>query len=315
MLERPYSLEFNNITDGYLRKSLKLVNQQETSRCFMTAIEGSSETTREATFNFANFYNGLLPGSRKPTKNFLEWFVGFSEGCGNFIMSSDKIFFSIEETDVKTLYTIKKELGFGKVSVFETSARYIVADKRNIVKLINILNGNLLLNKSNLVISAWILEFNNRFPEEQLRFNLRNVLPNLLDNSWLSGFITVNSQFLTKTQPNVNGAIDFIAIFMLKAEEKLLQAVKRDFNCGTISLYNDQYQFFVDNFIGIKKILSYLDRYKIYHYKRYIVYFKWRKYINAVQILNSGTRKVSIDKLLRLANSINESQVEDIVQL
>lgn len=316
MLERPDSLKFNNMGDGYLRKSLKLANQQETLRCFITTIKGSSETTREATFNFASFYTRLLPGSRKPTVDFLEWFVGFTDACGNFIRSKDNFFFSIEDTDIKSLYTIKKELGFGKVSIFENSAKYIVADEHNMLKLIAILNGNLLLAKSNLSFHKWLLDFAVRFPKEEITYiNERAVLLNLLNNFWLSGFITVTGRFFSSVIRTAEGNFIFKAGFSIIAERKILQAIKQSIGYGEIILNDDDAVFTIDTPDGIKEILFYLDRHKIYHYTRYIAYFQWRKYINAVQILNLGNRKVNIHKLLRLANSINKSKVEDIVRL
>ena len=52
---------------------------------------GSSETLRETTFNFEVLNNLHLPQHKKKiNQDFLEWFVGFSEGDGSFIVSKSK---------------------------------------------------------------------------------------------------------------------------------------------------------------------------------------------------------------------------------
>ena len=54
-------------------------------------FNGSSETLRETTFNFEVLNNFHLPQHKKRiNQNFLEWFVGFSEGDGSFTISKPK---------------------------------------------------------------------------------------------------------------------------------------------------------------------------------------------------------------------------------
>jgi len=64
-------------------------------------FNGSSETLRKVTFNFKKFNNFYLPEHKKRIDNaFLEWFVGFTEGDGSFVISNSKnekkrLFFSL----------------------------------------------------------------------------------------------------------------------------------------------------------------------------------------------------------------------------
>ncbi len=80
---------------------------------------------------------------------FLEWFVGFTEGDGSFIVSKNKVYFDITQSlsDIQVLYYIKKELGFGKVLIREEEHRnvgvFYVSSKENFTNLIHIFNGNL----------------------------------------------------------------------------------------------------------------------------------------------------------------------------
>lgn len=98
---------------------------------------GSSETTREAplnkNFNFDYYFNNFKPKHIKPNDYlFLEWFIGFSEGDGSFTISNKRCYFSINQKDIKILYKIKKNLGFGQVFKYtqnnKTYGRYIVQD-------------------------------------------------------------------------------------------------------------------------------------------------------------------------------------------
>ena len=109
---------------------------------------GSSETLRKTTFNFYNFTQNLVSHKKKIDKSFLEWFVGFSEGNGSFIVSKEGLLFIINQKEEKILYYIRTNLGFGKVSLYKTYSRFVVANKKNIDRLISIFNGNLVLDKT-----------------------------------------------------------------------------------------------------------------------------------------------------------------------
>jgi len=142
---------------------LKGVNQQETLLSENNYItdndnKGSSETTCDITYNFDE-YSSLIPQHKKKRNlNFLEWFIGFTEGDGSFIVSKDKVYFDITQNlqDIQVLYYIKKELGLGKVMIRSEKHRnvgvFYVSSKENFTRLITIFNGNLSTNykKNNL---------------------------------------------------------------------------------------------------------------------------------------------------------------------
>ena len=72
----------------------------------------SSETTREASleknFNFDYYYKYFKPQHIKQIdRNFLEWFIGFSEGDGSFVVTNNRCYFFINQKDIKLLYKIK----------------------------------------------------------------------------------------------------------------------------------------------------------------------------------------------------------------
>ena len=66
-------------------------------------------------FNFTSFYNKYkeyYPKNKQPDKNFLEWFIGFSEGEGSFVLAKrgDLSFVITQSTkDIQSLNFIKNK--------------------------------------------------------------------------------------------------------------------------------------------------------------------------------------------------------------
>ena len=123
---------------------------------------GSSETIRKTAFNFSAYKERLVSHKKsgKIDPTFLQWFVGFSEGDGSFIVSKGRLFFIINQKEEKVLHRIRTELGFGKVSNYKSYSRFIVADRDNIERLIHLFNGNLVLHKTNTRFRLWLQDWN-----------------------------------------------------------------------------------------------------------------------------------------------------------
>lgn len=89
-----------------------------------------------------------LKNDNNTNQDFLHWFSGFTDAEGNFLVIIDrtyvklrfKIYLHID--DVQVLYTIKSNLGFGRVvlvaSADKNSCAYIVEDSLNVDKLCDI---------------------------------------------------------------------------------------------------------------------------------------------------------------------------------
>ena len=107
-----------------------------------------------------NYFLYFQPEHVKSTPiNFLEWFIGFSEGDGSFLVSKKQCSFVINQKNIKILYKIKATLGFGRVVKYtqnnEIFGRYIVGDKENCERLFAIFNGNFVLNKTLIRFKNW----------------------------------------------------------------------------------------------------------------------------------------------------------------
>ena len=135
---------------------------------------GSSETIRKTTLCFTEYKQNTVSHKKSINKSFLEWFIGFAEGNGSFLVSNDdtteggvRLFFIINQREEKVLYYIRSNLGFGKVSTYTSYSRYIVADRKSIDRLIYLFNGNLLLNKTNARFALW-LDARNKYSLDEM---------------------------------------------------------------------------------------------------------------------------------------------------
>lgn len=167
--------------------------------------KGSSETTREAFyFDFSKYIENKPEHIININQIFLEWFVGFTEGDGSFIISLKKnktrknMFFFINQKDPKVMYKIKKELGFGQVIKYtqnnKSYYRYSISDIQNIIRIIHIFNGNLLLTKVQTSFNKWLDCYNELYPDEYIENKYSCPILNL-NSGWLSGFIDAKGCF------------------------------------------------------------------------------------------------------------------------
>jgi cytochrome c oxidase subunit 1 len=133
-------------------------------------------------FDFTPFYSKFdeyYPDSKKPNKNFLEWLIGFSEGESSFILAKrgDLAFVITQSTtDVKSLYYIRENLGFGTVikqSVKQNTHRFVIQDIKNLYLICLLFNGNMVFPTR----KARFLTFLSAFNEKLLKQNLNTITP------------------------------------------------------------------------------------------------------------------------------------------
>jgi len=109
-------------------------------------------------------------------RKFLSWFIGFTEGDGNFhINNRGYLEFKITQSssDAQVLFYIKKFLGFGSVSLQDRMNKthlFRVRDQNNVRKLIYIFNGKLLTDKKRNQFAAWVNGYNKKFKGTTLQY-------------------------------------------------------------------------------------------------------------------------------------------------
>ena len=140
-------------------------------------IHGSSETIRETI---------------KIDNTFKWWLIGFAAGAGYFgVDKKGYLTFKVTQstTDCQVLFFIKKSLGFGSVSLQSKSSKthqYRVRDKNNLIKIINIFNGNLITKAKIAQFKLFLEAFNNKYNTDITFIECNKKVT--LDNAWLSGF-------------------------------------------------------------------------------------------------------------------------------
>lgn len=306
--------------------------------------KGSSETIREAfNFNFSKYIESKPEHIKNVDQSFLEWFVGFTEGDGSFIVYSKKnkicknICFIINQNDSQLMFKIKKKLGFGQVIKYKQNNklyyRYSVSDIKNIIRLIHLFNGNLILEKVQNRFKKWLNCYNNLYPNNYIRYKLFCPLLNL-NSAWLSGFIDAEGGFyssLTK-QNNLNLGYRLRLKFYItqKNEYELLKAIIKLlyfkqvnyltsesldlkvkkikkvtlFNPNKyISRYSNIDRLEISTNHLISVILDYLTEYKLQS-KKIISFFRWKRiYLNKDILKNLATK--SNKSLIRFKKLVN----------
>lgn len=256
---------------------------------------GSSETTRVAI----------------TLDNFKWWLIGFAEGDGHFgIDKKGYLVFKITQSsvDAQVLFYIKKSLGFGSVSVQSTVSKthqFRVRDKDNLIKIINIFNGNLISKSKILEFKLFLQAFNEKY-NTNIDY-ITNFNKVSLDNAWLSGFTDAEgcftcSAFLNKTTNKHIVTVRYI----------ISQKDDIEFNNHLASLINgyvsnlksyDGYNTVV-NSTKLSIIIKYINNFPL-QTKKYISYIRWlklhQKVINKEHLTTQG-----IEKINSLIKSINK---------
>ncbi len=255
---------------------------------------GSSETIRKTTFNFYNYKQNTVSHKNHIDNLFLEWFIGFVEGHGTFIVSNQRLFFIINHQEQRILYYIRTKLGFGKVSHYQNYSRYIVADRINVDRLISLFNGNLLLEKTNTLFGLW-LSARNLYSEKNIEKISRNKVyePLFTRNGWLSGFIEKEGRFNARRIIDNRCLLDFRVRphFILEncSEKPFLEKVQLFFKKGRIEKMKEGgneeqqiYRFTCNHVKGHEKIIEYLESYPLRTLKK-VSFLRWTSLCNYIK--------------------------------
>ncbi len=301
-----FIFEFSNIKGAY---------RQETS----SADDGSSETTRNITYNFDE-YSFLIPQHKKKiNRQFLEWFIGFTEGDGSFIVSKNKVYFDITQTlsDIQVLYYIKKELGFGKVLIRKEEHRnvgvFYVSSKENFSKLIHIFNGNLSTIYKKEQFKVWLNTYNEQY-NMNITFKDQLVKPSL-DSGWISGFVDAEGCFYGRVKSCSTSKLRKAPHLTFQVSQKEYDIIKslRDLflNTDTSDLKNVRYDkswdgwtFHCSSFTKIKVVINYLSRYQL-KTKKSLSFMKWCK-IHDMILKKEHLTLEGLNKIDLLTKDINK---------
>lgn len=238
----------------------------------------------------------------RPTKNintdFYSWFIGFVEGDGSFIVSKSKVYFDVTQSlkDLKILYYIKKELGFGKIIKREDRqvGQFYVTGKTNFLRLVLLFNGNLRSEAKRLQFKKWLETFNSQY-EETITYLPGTFKPTLQD-AWLSGFIDAEGSFigrLRNSKTSISGKEILITFSIGQKDSEILEKIKilfitkpSKFSYIRYDRSWDGYEFYLSNKKLLKPLINYLTRFRLKTIKQYRYYHWFQLY------------KLSLDKNL-----------------
>ena len=285
-----------------------MVNQQVT---LLSVNSGTSETACDITFKFDNYLKQKVTHKKKINKRFLEWFIGFTEGKGWFLVLNNKVYFDINVSlkDIQVLYYIKKELGFGKILVNKdsegysegVSASFYVTSFDNFYRLVALFNGNLCTVNKKQEFKNWLEIFNNQYSKD-ISFIDRVIRPSLT-TGWLSGYIDALGSFIGLTENKELNAPNKTLYLTFSIYQKEFFILKDISGVLNVSIKNIRYNkdrngwiLTISSFKRIKLIVHYLKRYPLKTNKS-LAFAKWCKIynitLNKEHIYSIGLNKIS----------------------
>jgi LAGLIDADG endonuclease len=268
--------------------------------------KSSSETTRETSFNFDEYRDLSGKNPDKISNDWLTWFIGFSEGDGAFLVGKDKrLIFVLTQKEIAILNHIHETLGIGRVRTYGKYSRYRIDDKKSILLLISLFNGNLVLDKRKAQVKKWLDIIN-------IEEKYNNVLP-LLNNSWLSGFIDAEGCFNVTLFKRKAMALGYQVKlrFMIDQKDSLnnmlfikdqlnLFLTHRKLKKGTIGT---MHRIESNSFIKVRLIIEYLNKFRLKS-KKQESFTKWTTVYELVKNKAHLTEK-GLSEIRKLSKEVN----------
>ena len=306
---REHPVELRSTQKNYVLLG-KILSKGQSAGNFLDYIDqdmvikhkGSSETKREIN-------NDVY--SKKLNENFKFWFIGFTEGDGNFSIYINKYLeFKITQSskDAQILFYIKKELGFGSVSVQDKKNKthhFRVRDKKGILKLINIFNGNLKTEHKNIQFKNWIETYNNTYSDNTIYIKPNNNIS--LETSWLAGFTDAEGCFTVSTIKNYkynSTQVTVRYILSQKGEYTILNSIALLLNGKVHYLKTYEGYNMVVSLTKLNNIIHYLKINKL-KTKKLISFMNWLKIYDMVKN-KEHLEKTGLDKINDLKKRINK---------
>lgn len=251
-------------------------NQQET-----LLIKGSSETTCKETLFIFN-------------KIFLDWFIGFTEGDGSFVIPNERLpQFEITQNirDIDLLYKIKKILGFGSVVKRLTDDRnvgvfQVIGNKKHLFILALIFNGNLRSKQKEIQFNKWYILLEKELSNKYIFPKYISIIKDVsLKDSWLSGFSDAEGCFQARLKECKTSRLRKQLVLSFSLAQKTYDVLLNIKNC--LQLVNEVtfdkswkgYRIFTQNFKKQKILMDYFKLFPL-KTKKKIEFLRWYNLYN-----------------------------------
>jgi len=220
-------------------------------------------------------------------KSQFEWFVGFAEGDGSWqVDTTGRSIFIINQQDPQILYNIKKLVGFGQVNGpyhnknGSAYYRYRVGNLEGTKKLIDIFNGNFVLDKTEERFGNYLKAYNAKYSTQEIPLIKEKHIPTLNDH-WLSGFIDAEGSFngttrrLSKEGEPVGVLIRFTLV--QQDEHKTMHYLAKLFE-APFSDYksNNTTRLYINSIKSRNKIIKYLNAHPL-HSNKNVPFSRFKK--------------------------------------
>jgi len=220
-------------------------------------------------------------------KSQFEWFVGFAEGDGSWqVDTTGRSIFIINQQDPQILYNIKKLVGFGQVNGpyhnknGSAYYRYRVGNLEGTKKLIDIFNGNFVLDKTEERFGNYLKAYNAKYSTQEIPLIKEKHIPTLNDH-WLSGFIDAEGSFngttrrLSKEGEPVGVLIRFTLV--QQDEHKTMHYLAKLFE-APFSDYksNNTTRVYINSVKSRNKIIKYLNAHPL-HSNKNVPFSRFKK--------------------------------------
>ena len=159
---------------------------------------------------------------------FKSWFTGFFEGdgCFNINRKTNRCFLMINQKNPQVLIYIKNTLKRGSIKKYDNYYRWTVSSKKDMYDIIQIFNGYLILDKTNIKLQEWIQSYNTYYKLKKSDFyyiTYKNKGSWNSHNSWQSGFI------------DAEGCFNIRIVNKLAKQKELLSKVQKQPNIDLIN--------------------------------------------------------------------------------
>ena len=255
-------------------------------------------------------------------RNWLNWFIGFIEGNGSFVVNPKKglsFIITQREDNKHVLEDIAKTLQVGRVVVQTKhivpgrlwTYRYIVSNTKDLHKILTIVNGNLVLVRRKNQFEKFVRYYNeyliklkisrkHKFKDLQLiEFKDITRMPDFND-AWLSGFTDAEGCFTITLLNNSNA---FTPRFIIAQNitsscniyDVFTHIKDQIFGCGSIQKSHQKgvIDIRVNGLKHVKKIYPYFDKFilKTNKYNSYLIFKEMNKRLENKEHLDPEKRE------------------------
>lgn len=297
---------------------------------FIYLFNDNNVIIKNQNFNFEEFYfeyKKYYPNRKLPTVDFLQWFIGFFEGDGSFILGKEAIIIKIIQSnkDRNVLEYIQSNLGMGNICIHSKvnkTLAWSITNFKHKYLISLIFNGNLVLPMRLFVFIKFISELNISLLKNNMKIiNIKEyvILPTLEDY-WLSGFTDAEGCFTASIINNSTHAYRVRYILSQKhfCNKYVLEHILSEFNkvtqvkIGQVYPHsnNNNWEIRINGYKNCIKLFFYFDKYPLKTIKSesFIAFKKVLQSINNKEHLDS-TKRVILKELCKTINKSKNTKV------